>query len=238
MSLLEVNDLHVSFATEEGTVRAVDGVSFEIERGEIVAVVGESGSGKSVTAMTLMGLTRSPNATFAGTARLGDVELVTATDDQLRRVRGKEIAMIFQDPMTSLNPVHRIGAQIVEQVQAHEDISDADARDRAVAVLERVGIPRAAERVDSYPHEFSGGMRQRVMIAMALSTDPSILIADEPTTALDVRIQAQILNEMKDLRDRTGTAIILVTHDLGVVADIADRIAVMYAGRIVETGTL
>jgi len=236
--LLSVNHLKVDFRTEEGTVHAVDDVSFELRPGEVLAVVGESGSGKSVTAMTLMGLTRSPNASFGGSATLKGTELIGAPEDTLRRVRGKQIAMIFQDPMTSLNPVHRIGAQIVEQIQAHEEVSDADARDRTIALLERVGIPRARERVDSYPHEFSGGMRQRVMIAMALSCDPAILIADEPTTALDVTIQAQILDELRDLRERTGTAIILVTHDLGVVADIADRIAVMYAGRIVETGTL
>jgi oligopeptide/dipeptide ABC transporter ATP-binding protein len=236
--LLEVKDLEVHFRTEDGIVHAVDKVSFSLKPGEVLAVVGESGSGKSVSAMTLMGLTRSPNARFGGSAKLRGQELVTATDDELRRIRGKEIAMIFQDPMTSLNPVHRIGAQIVEQIQAHEEVSDADARDRAVALLERVGIPRARERVDSYPHEFSGGMRQRVMIAMSLSCDPAVLIADEPTTALDVTIQAQILREMRELRERTGTAIILVTHDLGVVADIADRIAVMYSGRIVETGTL
>jgi peptide/nickel transport system ATP-binding protein len=236
--LLDVQHLKVDFRTEEGVVHAVDDVSFQLRPGEVLAVVGESGSGKSVTAMTLMGLTRSPNAKFGGSARFRDLDLVTAGDDDLRRVRGRDIAMIFQDPMTSLNPVHRIGAQIAEQIQAHEDVADAEARDRVVAVLERVGIPRAAERVDSYPHEFSGGMRQRVMIAMAMSCDPSILIADEPTTALDVTIQAQIIDEMRDLRERTGTAIMLVTHDLGVVADIADRIAVMYAGRIVETGTL
>jgi peptide/nickel transport system ATP-binding protein/oligopeptide transport system ATP-binding protein len=236
--LLEVTDLEVQFRTEDGVVHAVDGVSFSLREGEVLAIVGESGSGKSVSAMTLMGLTRSPNARFDGSAKLRGQELITASDAELRRVRGKEIAMIFQDPMTSLNPVHRIGAQIVEQIQAHEDVSDAEARDRVVALLERVGIPRARERIDSYPHEFSGGMRQRVMIAMALSCDPSVLIADEPTTALDVTIQAQILREMRDLRERTGTAIILVTHDLGVVADIADRIAVMYSGRIVETGTL
>jgi peptide/nickel transport system ATP-binding protein/oligopeptide transport system ATP-binding protein len=236
--LLDVNDLEVSFRTEDGIVRAVDGVSFNLRAGEVLAVVGESGSGKSVSAMTLMGLTRSPNARFSGSAKFRDTELVTASDEELRRVRGSQIAMIFQDPMTSLNPVHKIGSQIVEQIQAHEDVSDAEARDRVVALLERVGIPRARERIDSYPHEFSGGMRQRVMIAMAMSCDPSVLIADEPTTALDVTIQAQILREMRDLRERTQTAIILVTHDLGVVADIADRIAVMYSGRIVETGTL
>ena len=235
--LLDVRNLNVSFATEEGVVQAVDEVSFELRAGEVLSVVGESGSGKSVTAMTLMGLTRSPNARFAGTARLRDLDLITATDDQLRAVRAEEIAMIFQDPMTSLNPVHRIGKQIVEQIQAHRDVSDAEARDLVVTQLERVGIPRARERLDSYPHEFSGGMRQRVMIAMALSCDPSVLIADEPTTALDVTIQAQILEVLKKLRSESGAGIILVTHDLGVVADIADRIAVMYAGRIVEQGT-
>ena len=235
--LLDVRNLNVSFATEEGVVQAVDEVSFELRAGEVLSVVGESGSGKSVTAMTLMGLTRSPNARFAGTARLRDLDLITATDDQLRAVRAEEIAMIFQDPMTSLNPVHRIGKQIVEQIQAHRDVSDAEARDLVVTQLERVGIPRARERFDAYPHEFSGGMRQRVMIAMALSCDPSVLIADEPTTALDVTIQAQILEVLKELRSESGAGIILVTHDLGVVADIADRIAVMYAGRIVEQGT-
>ena len=235
--LLDVRNLNVSFATEEGWVQAVDEVSFELRAGEVLSVVGESGSGKSVTAMTLMGLTRSRNARFAGTARLRDLDLITATDDQLRAVRAEEIAMIFQDPMTSLNPVHRIGKQIVEQIQAHRDVSGAEARDLVVTQLERVGIPRARERFDSYPHEFSGGMRQRVMIAMALSCDPSVLIADEPTTALDVTIQAQILEVLKELRSESGAGIILVTHDLGVVADIADRIAVMYAGRIVEQGT-
>ena len=235
--LLDVRNLNVSFATEEGWVQAVDEVSFELRAGEVLSVVGESGSGKSVTAMTLMGLTRSPNARFAGTARLRDLDLITATDDQLRAVRAEEIAMIFQDPMTSLNPVHRIGKQIVEQIQAHRDVSDAEARDLVVTQLQRVGIPRARERLDSYPHEFSGGMRQRVMIAMALSCDPAVLIADEPTTALDVTIQAQILEVLKKLRSESGAGIILVTHDLGVVADIADRIAVMYAGRIVAQGT-
>jgi peptide/nickel transport system ATP-binding protein/oligopeptide transport system ATP-binding protein len=236
--LLAVEHLKVDFRTEEGMVHAVDDVSFDLRPGEVLAIVGESGSGKSVTAMTLLGLTRSPNAEFGGRATLRDTELVGASEDELRRIRGREIAMVFQDPMTSLNPVHRIGAQIVEQIQAHEEVADAEARERVVALLERVGIPRARERVDSYPHEFSGGMRQRVMIAMAMSNDPAILIADEPTTALDVTIQAQILEEMKALRERSGTAIVLVTHDLGVVADVADRIAVMYAGRIVEMGTL
>jgi peptide/nickel transport system ATP-binding protein len=236
--LLTVDDLRVSFATEEGIVQAVDGVSFDLAPGEVLAVVGESGSGKSVTAMTLMGLTRSPNARFEGEAHYKGAELIGAPEDELRRVRGAEIAMIFQDPMTSLNPVVRIGDQIVEQIQEHEGVPDQQARERTVELLERVGIPRARERVDNYPFEFSGGMRQRVMIALALSCNPSILIADEPTTALDVTIQAQILQRIRELREETGAAVILVTHDLGVVADIADRIAVMYAGRIVEQGTL
>src|SRR5215213_3807811 len=229
--LLSVEDLHVSFATEEGVVKAVDGVSFDLAAGEVLAVVGESGSGKSVTAMTLMGLTRSPNAAFEGTAHYKGTELIGASEDELRRVRGAEVAMIFQDPMTSLNPVHRMGRQIMEQIQEHEGLPDQQARERTVELLERVGIPRARERVDNYPPEFSGGMRQRVMIALALSCSPSVLIADEPTTALDVTIQAQILQRMRELREQTG--VILVTHDLGVVADVADRVLVMYAGRIV-----
>ena len=237
-ALLDVRDLQVTFATEEGSVQAVDGVSFELAAGEVLAVVGESGSGKSVTAMTLMGLTRSPNAAFEGSAEYKGIDLIGASEDELRRVRGAEIAMIFQDPMTSLNPVMKIGDQIIEQIREHEGTPEQQARERTVEMLERVGIPRARERVDSYPFEFSGGMRQRVMIALALSCNPSILIADEPTTALDVTIQAQILQRMRELRDETGAAVILVTHDLGVVADIADRIAVMYAGRIVEQGTL
>ncbi|MFL5824148.1 MAG: ABC transporter ATP-binding protein [Solirubrobacteraceae bacterium] len=236
--LLDVEDLKVSFVTEDGVVRAVDGVSFTVDRGEVVAIVGESGSGKSVTAMTLMGLTRSPNSRFAGSARLRDGELLTATDEQLQKIRGAEIAMIFQDPISSLSPVHRIGDQIVEQIRAHEDITKAAALDRAVNLMERVGIPRARDRARAYPHEFSGGMRQRAMIAMALSLSPSILIADEPTTALDVTIQAQILQEIKQLREEGDSGVIFVTHDLGVVADIADRVLVMYAGRVVEQGTL
>jgi len=236
--LLEVDQLEVSFVTEEGVVQAVDGVSFQLSAGQVLAVVGESGSGKSVTAMTLMGLTRSVNARFGGTARYKDTELVEASDDVLRTIRGAEISMIFQDPMTSLNPVQKIGRQIMEQIQEHEGTPEAAARERTVELLERVGIPRARERIDSYPFEFSGGMRQRVMIAMALSCNPSILIADEPTTALDVTIQAQILERIEELREETDAAVILVTHDLGVVAEIADRVAVMYAGRIVEEGTL
>jgi len=236
--LLDVDDLHVTFVTEDGLVRAVDGVSFTLDRGEVVAIVGESGSGKSVTAMTLMGLTRSPNSRFEGSARLGDRELVTASEEQLEKIRGKEIAMIFQDPISSLSPVQRIGDQIVEQIRAHENISKSAAMDRTVDLMERVGIPRARDRARAYPHEFSGGMRQRAMIAMALSLSPSVLIADEPTTALDVTIQAQILREISQLSDESDSGIIFVTHDLGVVADIADRVIVMYAGRVVEQGTL
>ena len=237
--LLEVADMRVSFATEDGIVRAVDGVSFTVDRGEVVAIVGESGSGKSVSAMTLMGLTRGPNAKIEGSAKLDGKELLSASEADLQKVRGGSIAMVFQDPMSSLDPVYRIGKQIVEQIRVHDrQISKAQAMDRAAELMERVGIPRARERLRSYPHEFSGGMRQRVMIAMALSCSPKLLIADEPTTALDVTIQAQIMEELRTLREQTSAGIILVTHDLGVVADIADRVLVMYAGRVVEQGTL
>jgi oligopeptide/dipeptide ABC transporter ATP-binding protein len=237
--LLDVQDLRVSFRTEDGVVQAVDGVTFGIERGEVVAIVGESGSGKSVTAMTLMGLTRGPNTSFEGRALFEGRDVVAASDEELRRIRGAQIAMIFQDPLSSLDPVYRVGDQIVEQIRVHDkDISKSAAMERAAELMARVGIPRASDRLRSYPHEFSGGMRQRVMIAMALSCSPKLLIADEPTTALDVTIQAQILDELRKLREETGAGIILVTHDLGVVADIADRIVVMYAGRVVEQGTL
>jgi peptide/nickel transport system ATP-binding protein len=236
--LLDVEDLKVTFATEDGVVQAVDGVSFTLDRGEVLAIVGESGSGKSVSVMTLMGLTRGPNARFEGSAKLRGEELVTASEEQLERIRGAEIAMIFQDPISSLSPVHRIGDQIVEQIRAHEDISKPAALDRAIELMERVGIPHASQRARAYPHEFSGGMRQRAMIAMALSLSPSVLIADEPTTALDVTVQAQILEEVKQLSQQLNSGVIFVTHDLGVVADIADRVIVMYAGRVVEEGTL
>ncbi len=236
--LLTVEDLRVRFQTEDGAVKAVDGVSFEVRRGEILAIVGESGCGKSVTAMSLMGLTRGANAEITGRAMLGGTDLIAAEESELQQVRGNEIAMIFQDPMSSLNPVHRVGAQIIEQIQAHGDVSDKDARARAIELLKAVGIPGAEERVDNYPHEFSGGMRQRAMIAMGLSVEPDLLIADEPTTALDVTIQAQIMRLLRKLNEERGLATILITHDLGVVAQVADRIQVMYAGEIVESGTL
>jgi peptide/nickel transport system ATP-binding protein len=236
--LLEVRDLEVSFATEEGIVHAVDDVDLRIDPGEVLAVVGESGSGKSVTAMTLMGLTRGPNARIAGSVRFEGTELVAASDQQLRRIRGNRMAMVFQDPMSSLDPVYRVADQIVEQIRAHRDVPADEARQRAIELLDAVGIPDAARRADSYPHEFSGGMRQRAMIAMALSLKPSLLIADEPTTALDVTIQAQIVELLRELNRSRGLSIVLITHDIGLVAEIADRVAVMYAGRIVEQGTL
>ncbi|HEX5927761.1 MAG TPA: ABC transporter ATP-binding protein [Solirubrobacterales bacterium] len=235
--LLDVRDLAVSFTTEEGSVQAADGVSFELRAGEVLAVVGESGSGKSVTAATLMGLTRGPNATISGTATFEGTELIAAGDEELRRLRGNRMAMVFQDPLSSLDPVYRVADQIVEQIQAHRDVGKEEARERAISLLDAVGIPDAAGRADSYPHEFSGGMRQRVMIAMALSLDPALLIADEPTTALDVTIQAQIIELLRELNRSRDLAVLLITHDIGVVAEIADRVAVMYAGRIVEYGT-
>ena len=236
--LLSVDDLRVDFQTEDGAVHAVDGVSFDVKPGEVVAIVGESGSGKSVTSMTLMGLTRGPNARITGRAMLEETELIAATDDELRKVRGNRMAMIFQDPMTSMNPVYKVGDQIIEAIQAHRDISKEEAKDRTVELLKQVGIPGAEERVDAFPHEFSGGMRQRAMIAMGLALEPDLLIADEPTTALDVTIQAQILRLLRSLNQERGLAVILITHDLGVVAEIADRVLVMYGGRIVEAGTL
>jgi peptide/nickel transport system ATP-binding protein len=234
--LLEVHDLKVSFRTEDGLIQAVDGVSLSLSEGETLGIVGESGSGKSVTMMSVMRLINDPNARFEGEVVYKGRDLMKLTRDQIREIRGSGIAMIFQDPMTSLNPVYRIGWQIAEQIQAHEPISKQAAHARAIELMTAVGIPHAAQRVNDYPHQFSGGMRQRVMIAMAVSCNPDILIADEPTTALDVTIQAQILNLIKKLRDDFGTAVVLITHDMGVVADLADRIAVMYAGRIVEQG--
>ncbi|HEX2320839.1 MAG TPA: ABC transporter ATP-binding protein, partial [Streptosporangiaceae bacterium] len=235
--LLEVRDLKVSFRTEDGVVRAVDGVSFTVSEGETLGIVGESGSGKSVTMMSVMRLIIDPNAQFEGEVIYKGRDLMSLSQAELRGIRGSEIAMIFQDPMTSLNPVYRVGWQIVEQIRAHERISKQAARARAIDLLAAVGIPHPAERVDDFPHQFSGGMRQRVMIAMALSCSPSLLIADEPTTALDVTIQAQILKLIKQLKDEYSSAVVLITHDMGVVADVADRVAVMYAGRIIEQGT-
>jgi oligopeptide/dipeptide ABC transporter ATP-binding protein len=234
--LLEVQDLSVSFTTEDGIVRAVNGVSFELDRGKVIGIVGESGSGKSVTAMTIMGLTRDVNARFGGRVVYEGRNLLEISDTEMQNYRGNEIGMIFQDPMTSLNPVYRIGEQIVEAIQAHERVDKRNARRRAVELLRQVGIPNPESRVDDFPHQFSGGMRQRAMIAMALSCNPSILIADEPTTALDVTIQAQIIELIAKLKDDFNSAVIMITHDLGVVADIADEILVMYAGRVVERG--
>jgi peptide/nickel transport system ATP-binding protein len=236
-SLLEVRDLHVTFHTEDGVVRAVNGVSFDISEGETLGIVGESGSGKSVTMMSVMRLILDPNARFEGSVLYKGRDLMKLSKNAIREVRGAEIAMIFQDPMTSLNPVYRVGWQIAEQIRAHEQVSAQAARARAIELLTAVGIPNPEHRVDDYPHQFSGGMRQRVMIALALSCSPSLLIADEPTTALDVTIQAQILRLIKKLREEFGSAIVLITHDMGVVADIADRVAVMYAGRLIEQGT-
>jgi peptide/nickel transport system ATP-binding protein len=232
--LLEVEDLSVHFATEDGMVRAVDGVSFTLDRGEVLGVVGESGSGKSVTAMTIMGLTRGVNAKFGGAVRYQGTDLLQISDTEMQNYRGNEIGMIFQDPMTSLNPVYRVGEQITEAIRAHEHVDKRAARKRAVELLKQVGIPNPESRVDDFPHQFSGGMRQRAMIAMALSCNPAILIADEPTTALDVTIQAQIIELIGRLKRDFDSAVIMITHDLGVVADIADEILVMYAGRVVE----
>jgi peptide/nickel transport system ATP-binding protein len=234
MSLLEVEDLRVLFETDDGIVRAVDGVSYSIDPGRTLGIVGESGSGKSVANLTLLGLTRAPNTTISGSVRFEGRELLELDDAGLRSLRGNEISMIFQDPLSSLHPFYKVGWQIVEAVQAHNDVSKDEARRRAIDLLREVGIPQPETRVNDYPHEFSGGMRQRAMIAMALVNEPALLIADEPTTALDVTTQAQILALLARLQRDRGMAVILITHDLGVVAENADEIAVMYAGRIVE----
>jgi oligopeptide transport system ATP-binding protein len=237
--ILEVKDLHVSFHTYAGEVKAVRGVNFHVNRGEAVAIVGESGCGKSVTAQSLMKLIPMP----PGQIKQGEIifngeDIVQKSSKEMESIRGKEIGMIFQDPMTSLNPTMTIGNQIMEGLIKHQNMSKAAARERAIELLTTVGIPQPEKRVHQYPHEFSGGMRQRAMIAIALACSPKLLIADEPTTALDVTIQAQILDLMKDLQKKMGTSIILITHDLGVVADMCDRVIVMYAGKVIETGTV
>ncbi len=231
--VLEVRELSVTFRTESGTVSAVDGVDVTVRPGEIVGIVGESGCGKSVTAMSLTGLLPR-SARVTGSVRLEGTELIGARESVLRGARGKKIAYIFQEPMSSLNPVLTVGRQIGEVLQVHEGLSRKRARARAVELLALVGIPSPEQRVDDYPHQLSGGMRQRVMIAMAVACGPKVLVADEPTTALDVTVQAGILDVLRELRDRLGTSILIITHDLGVIADIADRVVVMYAGRIVE----
>jgi peptide/nickel transport system ATP-binding protein len=235
--LLDVRDLRVHFHTEDGTLRAVDGISYAVAPGQVLGIVGESGSGKSVSSLAVMGLVRSEIAEISGEARLEGRDLLALPDQEMRAIRGDRIAMIFQDPLSSLHPFYKVGRQLMEAVQAHRAVSKAAARDRAVELLGLVGIPEAQRRVDSYPHEFSGGMRQRAMIAMALANEPQLLIADEPTTALDVTVQAQILALIARLKDELGMAVIVITHDLGVVAEMADEIAVMYAGRIVERAT-
>ena len=233
-ALLEIEDLHVHFETDDGVVEAVDGVSLTLDAGRALGVVGESGAGKTVLALTVMGLTRAPNARISGAVRFGGRDLLACPDAELRALRGDEVAMVFQDPLSSLHPLHRIGAQLAEAVLAHREVTRAAARQWAVELLGLVGLPDPAARADAYPHELSGGMRQRAMIAMALANDPKLLIADEPTTALDVTVQAQILELIARLREELGLAVLLITHDLGVVAETAEEIAVMYAGRVVE----
>ncbi|OZM73676.1 glutathione ABC transporter ATP-binding protein [Amycolatopsis antarctica] len=233
-SVLSIEDLHISFQTDDGVVDAVKGIGFDVAPGEIVAVVGESGSGKSVTSMSVLGLLPKTSR-IKGGLRLEDTNLAGMKDKELRRIRGNEIAMIFQEPMTALNPVYTIGWQIRESLRTHQDLSKAAADERAIELLDMVGIPNPAERFKQYPHQLSGGLRQRVVIAMAISCDPKVIIADEPTTALDVTVQAEILGLLRKLRDTLNTAIVLITHDMGVVADLADRVVVMYQGNIVET---
>jgi peptide/nickel transport system ATP-binding protein len=242
MSLLEVNDLSVEFRTSDGIVNAVDGVSFKVDRGETLAIVGESGSGKTVTNLAIMGLLPNKIANISGSAKLdtgaGPIDLLTIPSSELRKIRGKDVAMIFQDPMSALHPYYTIGHQIIEAHQIHNQCSEEDSEKRTIELLELVGISDASKRLNAFPHQFSGGMRQRVMIAMALVNNPKVLIADEPTTALDVTVQAQIMKLLADLQKELGMAMILITHDLGVVAGSADRINVMYAGKIVESANV
>ena len=238
-TLLEVRGLRTYFDTDRGLFRAVDGISFDVPRGRTVGLVGESGCGKSVTSLSVMGLVASPPGQVAAEAiKFDGRDVLGLSADERRKLRGGKMSMIFQEPMTSLNPVHTIGQQIVEAILAHTDLSPQAARKRAIDMLELVRIPSAAERIDDFPHRLSGGMRQRVMIAMALSCEPSLLIADEPTTALDVTIQAQVLDLLRELRATFGLALLLITHDFGVIAEMADRVAVMYRGRLVETGAV
>jgi peptide/nickel transport system ATP-binding protein len=236
-AVLEVRDLQVYFPTDDGLVKSVDGVSFSLDRGRTLGIVGESGSGKSVTSLAIMGLHHGGHAQISGQIWLHGEELITAGPSRVRELRGSRMAMIFQDPLSSLHPYYSVGTQIVEAYRVHNDVSKAVARKHAVDLLGRVGIPNPASRVDDYPHQFSGGMRQRAMIAMALSCDPELLIADEPTTALDVTVQAQILDLISDLQTEYGSAVIMITHDLGVVAELSDDILVMYAGRVAEYGS-
>ena len=235
--LLDVNDLTVAFPTDDGVVQAVRGVTYQLRRGEALGIVGESGSGKSVSSMAVMGLLPK-NARITGSVRFQGEQLLGKTDNQYSRIRGNKIAMIFQDPLTSLNPVYNVGFQIAEAGLAHNDVSKKEARDRAIELLRVVGIPFPEQRVDNYPHEMSGGMRQRVVIAIAMANNPDVIIADEPTTALDVTVQAQVLEALEAARAETGAALVLITHDLGVIAGHVDRICVMYAGKLVEKGSI
>jgi peptide/nickel transport system ATP-binding protein len=236
-ALLRVEELRVEFPSEDGVVHAVDGITYQVYAGRTLGIVGESGSGKTVASLTTLGLTRRTGAHISGRILFEGRDLTQLPEDELRRIRGNEIAMIFQDPLSSLHPLYRVGVQLIEAVRAHRDVPKAKARERAVELLGLVGIPEPGRRVDAYPHEFSGGMRQRAMIAMALANEPKLLIADEPTTALDVTVQAQILALLERLQSELGMAIVIITHDLGVVAEMADDVAVMYAGRIVETAS-
>ncbi len=235
--LLRVEDLRVEFPSEDGVVHAVDGITYQVHAGRTLGIVGESGSGKTVSSLTTLGLTRRQGARISGRILFEGHDLVALSEDELHAIRGNDIAMVFQDPLSSLHPLYKVGRQLIEAVRAHRDVSKAMARARAIELLGLVGIPDPARRVDQHPHEFSGGMRQRVMIAMALANEPKLLIADEPTTALDVTVQAQILALLERLQRELGMAIVIITHDLGVVAEMADDIAVMYAGRIVETAS-
>src|SRR6266511_1999289 len=236
-SFLDVWDLKIHFPTDDGLVKAVDGLSFTLDRGRTLGIVGESGSGKSVTSLGILGLHNKRNAQVSGEIWLDGTELVDSSPETVRKMRGRRMAMIFQDPLSAMHPYYTVGAQIIEAYRVHNDVSKQVARKHAIEMLDRVGIPQPDRRVDDYPHQFSGGMRQRAMIAMALSCDPELLIADEPTTALDVTVQAQILDLIRDLQNEFNSAVILITHDLGVVAELADDILVMYAGRAAEYGT-